>query len=206
MKNKEFDQTTRNRRTKKELEHLIWDAFERLAIKDGFYSITLVKLAREADVEPPVIYKRFKDAEDLFEQYVQRNDFWLNRTIAIDPNLSPKECVVKVLTGLIDHMYDNEIMQRILLTVLNNTNETSRQIAANRERSNKHLIEYLHNGLKDYGVSADVIVAIMLGGIYYLVLHRKVGTVNMVDFNKEENKELMKKAIREMTNKIFRDA
>jgi AcrR family transcriptional regulator len=205
MENKVTGSKPRKRRKKKELEEIIWAAFERLVIADGFNGVTLVKLAREAKVEPPVIYKRFKNTDDLFEQYAGRYDFWLNESALISSGLSPAENFSKVLVDLIENLYSNEIMQRVLLWVLNDTSKASRRVAMNKEFENRSLMEYLSNGTKNSGLHANIINAIMLAGIYYLILHKKIAPVNTVDFDKEESKEQMKQAIREMINKIYSD-
>ena len=38
------EKTIKKRRTKKELEEIIWKTFERLVIKEGFNNVTLIKL------------------------------------------------------------------------------------------------------------------------------------------------------------------
>ena len=193
----------RKRRTKKELEEIIWNAFERLVIKDGFNRITLIKLAREAGVEPPVIYNRFENEDILFEQYARRNDFWLNKAVNIDPKLSPKENTIKVFVDLIDHLYDNEIMQRILLWGLNDTHKITRQIAMQRDFENIVLIDYFNDGLKKNGLNVNIFNAMILSGIYYLILQRKISTFCTVNFNRAESKEELKKMVREMVNRLF---
>jgi len=205
MENKATEPKFRKRRTKKELEEIIWAAFERLVIKGGFNSITLVKLANEAGVEPPVIYKRFENMDDLFEQYTKRKDFWLDKSASIDPGVSPKENQIKLLTDLIDNLYDNEIMQRLLLWGLNDTNKITRHIAMNREFENSFMIEYFNKAFKNSGLNINIANSILIAGIYYLILQRKVATFSSVDYNKEETKEQMKQTVRDMINKLFND-
>jgi AcrR family transcriptional regulator len=195
----------RKRRKKKEIEKLIWDSFERLVIKDGFNGVTLIKLAREASVEPPIIYSRFDSEEDLFNQYAKRNDFWLNDEVQTDTALSPKENLKKVLTNLINNLYENEIMQRILLWALNDTHEITRRITRKREYNNAWLIRYLNEGMGKSGIHSDTVHAILISGIYYLILHRNISTFSTVDFSDEEGKNLLLKTIPEMIDRIFVD-
>ena len=191
------------RRTKKELEEIIWATFERLVIKEGFNSVTLVKLAREAGVEPPVIYKRFKDMDDLFEQYAWSRDFWLNNSASINPELSPEENMIELLFNLIDYLYDDEIMQRILIWELNDTHKITRRMVMSREFENGFLVEYFNKELKKSGMNINIVSSILVTGIYYLILHKKISTFCSVDYNKEETKEQMKQTVRDMVNRIF---
>lgn len=193
------------RRKKKELEDIIWAAFERLVISEGFNGITLVKLAREAGVEPPVIYKRYKDLNDLFEQYAWKHDFWLNNSISINPELTPKENMIKMLTDLIDNLYDNEIMQRILVWELNDTHKITRRMVMNREFENGFIIEYFNKAFKNSGLNVNIINSIFITGIYYLIIHKKISTFSSVDYNKEETKEQMKQTVRDMVERLYGD-
>ena len=197
------EKTVKKRRTKKELEEIIWTTFERLVIKEGFNNVTLIKLAREAGVEPPIIYKRFENEEDLFEQYFRKKDFWLNNTVTINRDLSPKENLANILTGLVDNLYDNEITQRVLLWMLNDTHKTTRQLAMRREFENGFLINYYNDAFKNCGVNTNVAVAVLLGGIYYIVLHKKISLVSTVNFNNDNGKEELKKTVYDMINKLF---
>ena len=203
MENNVAEPKPRKRRTKKEVEEIIWSAFERLVIKGGFNSITLIKLAREADVEPRVIYYRFEDETDLFEQYIRKNDFWLNNTASIDPKLSPKENAKKVFINLIDNLYDNEIMQRVLLWGLNDTHKITRQMAQLRDLENIPMIDYINDKMKTCGLNINITNALIISGIYYLIIQRKIATFCMVNFNREESKEELKKTVCEIVNRIF---
>ena len=203
IENKETNLKSEKRRTKKEMEETVWAAFERLVIAEGFNSITLVKLAREAGIKPSGIYRRFGDMDDLFEQYARKNDFWLKKSISISPDLSPKENMIKMLTYLIDNLYDNEIMQRILLWVLTDTNKVTRQIALGRDIESHFLINYFSKGLQNSGLNINVVNAIIVSGIYYLIMYRKIAPFSTVDFSTEEGKEQMKQTVRDMVNRMI---
>ncbi len=193
------------RRTKKELNKIIWEALERIIIKSGFNSVTLVDLAREAGVEPPVIYSRFEDVNDLFNQYAFSKDLWLISDMRIDPAMNMKENTIRLYCALIDNLYADEIMQRILLWELNDTHRITRRIAMNREFENSYLLAYFNQGTKKYGISLNMINAMIISSIYYLILHKNVSTFCTVDFKLEEGKELLKKTIAVIVNQLFEE-
>jgi len=195
----------RKRRTKEELNGIIWSAFERIVIRSGFNSVTLMNLAQEAGVEPQVIYNRFEDLEDLFNQYIISKDLWLNNSIQIDPALSLKENCVKVYLEIIDGLYANEMMQRILLWELNDTQKITRRIAASREFENSFLLAYLNRGAKNFNINLNMVNAMIISGIYYLILHRKISTFSTIDFNLEDSKQQLKETVKNMVNTLFVD-
>ncbi|MDR2962564.1 MAG: TetR family transcriptional regulator [Bacteroidales bacterium] len=124
------------RRTKAEIHTLIFAAVERLIVAKGFNNISLPEVASEAGVEPPVLYKRYKHIDELYSEYVLTKDFLLNKHIHIDQSLSIAENAVKLYHDLIDELYENEIMQRILVWELSDTCPITRHIAQKREYDN----------------------------------------------------------------------
>jgi AcrR family transcriptional regulator len=198
----------KQRRKKKELDETIWNTFEKMVIEHGFNAITIAGLAKEAGVELPVLYNRFENLEDLFGQYARRNDFWLNSSTKIDPKLSFKENCFNVYSTLIDNLYENEIMQRILLWELNDTHKITHRIAMSREFENNSMLAYLNNGLKNNGVkntgvNLNFLNSMIISGIYFLILHKKISTFSSIDFNLEESKEQLKETIKYMVDKMF---
>jgi AcrR family transcriptional regulator len=194
----------RIRRSKKEIESLIWAALERMVLRGGFNSVTLVGLAYEAGVEPPVIYNRFDDLNDLFNKYAQTNDLWLENTMEINPKLNVKENAKKMYSRLIDALYENEVMQRILVWELNDNFPVTRAIAQKREYANGFLLAYFNNGVKKEGnMDFNIICSLIISGIYYLVLHKNISTFCAVDFNKEESKEKLKKNVAYLVDNLF---
>jgi hypothetical protein len=193
----------RSRRSKSELNETIWNSFEKMVVEHGFNGITIIGLAKEAGVEPPVLYNRFKNLDDLFEQYARRNDFWLNNEMQIDPELSIKENGEKIYLKLIEDLYENEIMQRILLWELNDTNKVTRRIAISREFENNITLAYMNSKLKNAGVNLNILNSMIISGIYFLTLHKKISTFSSINFNLEETKEQLKETVKYMINKLF---
>jgi len=189
----------RKRRTKKELDEAIWTALEKLIIKHGFNDVTLVKLAQEAGVEPSVIYNRFDTIDELFEKYVRQCDYFLKNAVDFGKENAAKANFAKLLTDLINELYESDIMQRILVWEMNDTHEITRIMAMRRELDNSDLIEYFKSELNNFkGVSS-----MMIAGIYYLILHRKISTFSQVNYNSQEGKELMIETVDYMIDKLF---
>lgn len=188
----------RKRRTKKELDEAIRTALERLIIKHGFNDITLVKLAQEAGVEPSVIYNRFDTIDELLEKYVRQYDYFL-KNIDFKKESTVKANVAKLFTNLINELYENDIMQRVLVWEMNDTHEITRLMAMRRELDNSDLIEHFKGELNNFkGISS-----MMIAGIYYLILHRKISTFSHVNYNSQEGKEFMIETVGYMVDKLF---
>ena len=195
----------RHRRTKAELDAIIWSTLEKQVIERGFNNVTLVGLAREAGVEPPVIYQRFEDLNDLLEECAKKYDYWLNGILKLNPDHTAKENLKKLFIDLIYDLYDNEMMQRILLWGLNDTHPITRTIAAERDENSKYLNQYfaprIDSGAHSGGFTG--ITSLMISGIYYLILQRRVAPFCFIDYNTPQGKQIMIETITNMIDKLF---
>jgi AcrR family transcriptional regulator len=194
----------KQRRKKKEIDKAIWTAFEKIVIERGFNAVTIAELAKKSGIEYVLLYNRFKNTDDLFKEYsAANNDFWLNNSIRIDPELSFKENSINVYLKLIDNLYENEIMQRILLWELNDTHKTTRHIAISREVENSFILTYFDREVKNTGLNLNILNSMIISGIYFLILHKKISTFSFVNFNFEEAKEQLKETVKYVINKLF---
>ncbi len=193
----------RRRRTKIEIENDIWAALEKLIVKKGIHNLTIVELAQEAQIEPMIFYNRFENLNDVIEKYVRRYDYWLKDTIKINTKAEPKSEVKKIITNLICELYKNEIMQKILLWELNNNSEINRQMASTREMQSEPLYKYFNEHLKNARVGLHPIATILIAGVYYLVLHRKISTFGLINFDSEEGKQILIDTVEEIIERTL---
>jgi AcrR family transcriptional regulator len=189
----------RVRRTKKELEDALWITLEKQIIEKGFDNITVAGLAQEAGFEPLVIYNRFKNIDELLEKYVRKYDYWLNDIFKLKKENTAKDNLKELLVGLINNLYGNEIMQRVLTWELNDTHKITRRMVLSRELDYSEVIQYFDSRLDNYGG----IGSLMTAGIYYLILHCKISTFNHINFNTPQGKELMIETVTNMIDKLF---
>jgi AcrR family transcriptional regulator len=200
----------KQRRKKKELDEIIWNSFEKLVIERGFNAITIACLAKEAKVELPVLYKRFEDMDGILKQYVRKYiygvdysdvtnyDFWLTKP-RIDQAITPKENLKKVLTELIEELYDNPIMQRVLVWEINETHRETRRMSFSREVDSYSLLQHIGAKLDNiYGVGS-----LMVAGIYYLILHRKISSFCTINYNTPQGKRILIETVESMIDKIY---
>ncbi|MCL2327684.1 MAG: TetR/AcrR family transcriptional regulator [Bacteroidetes bacterium] len=193
----------RRRRTKVEVERDIWAALEKLIIKKGFHNLTIVELSEEAQVEPMVLYNRFENLDDIIEKYLRRYDYWLKDISRINKKTEPKNSLKEIITGLINELYKNEIMQQILLWGLLNKSEATRQMSAMRELQYEPLYNYLNEQLQGTRIGAKPIIAIIVAGVYYLILHRKISTFGLINFNSEHGKQVLIDMTEELIDQLF---
>lgn len=194
----------RPRRSKENIEAELFLAADSIITRVGFTGLSVTQLLKEAKADPPVFYNRFKDINDFIDKYVRVYDYWLNDSVELkEKELNPIENAQNILSKLIDSLLENTSMQKLLAWELNEDSTITRRTAQNRDNNSAHLIEYFENEFKNCDANFHVSIAVLVGGIYYLIMHRQIATFNRVNFNSPEGIEALKKNISIIIEKTF---
>jgi len=194
-------QKKRKRRTKAEIEDLFFESTKELVELIGFSNLTVTKIVQHANVESAVYYNRYTDLENFLDKFVREYDYWVSDKIIIDPKKKPLDNYKKIAENLIDCFWENKIMQKLISWELNDLNYITLRTAKNRDANSQHLIKYFSDKFKDLNI--NVITAILIGGIYYITMHKNIAAFNNIDFSTNEGFELLKKNILIIIDKVF---
>lgn len=186
----------RKRRDDSALEADIMEATRQLVEEVGFPNVTLTGVIQRAGVEPQVFYKRYKDLGDLFEQFTRKYDYFLTDIMDIEAvDANPEKCYRDILNNLIPVLYENRGMQRLLVWELGEDNATTRRTAQLREVNTEEVTQKFADTFK--GLSADFrsATSVLIGGIYYMILHSQRSTFCGIDYGTSKGKELLSETI-----------
>ncbi len=197
----------RIRRTKHQLEHSIMEAMETLTTQKGFAALSLLEVAKEAKVEPQVIYNRYGGMDGLLAAFAKRYEYWLND---VSDKLQTKyenghyqEFIVGLLQGIAEKLYKDRVMQQLLIWEVTERNFITDKSAVYRESNVRFICNYYEQLLKNSGISFNAISSIVTAGIYYLVLHKDASTFCTIDYNSKEGQEVLQQAIADLFKLIF---
>lgn len=194
----------RNRRSKLTIERDVLEAVSSLIEEMGFANVTLTAVAQRAKIEPTVFYRRYANLEELFDQYTHKYDYWLGNLAEMIPaDLSDEEVFKWLMRNLIQALYKNKGMQQLLIWELSDNNPVTRRTANLRELLNQSLIKLLEIRFQNSGIDMNVICALMISGIYYLVLHRDISTFCNVDFSVKKGKERFEESVDKLVTILF---
>lgn len=181
----------KKRRSTKEIEKAVFLATEKLVSEKGFNNIAFTEIMRLAKVEPQVMYRRFDGIEDLYDKFIRHYDYWLHDIV--EYNLDENDPVVSmknILTELATSLYENPIMQKILVWEVCDNNKLTCRTALNRETNSIPLLDFFRHNLPK-NIDFDCFTSILIAGIYYLIIRRDRSSFCGIDFDKEEGKSLM---------------
>jgi AcrR family transcriptional regulator len=192
------------RRTKAAIEVAVMDAVNALIEEVGFTKVTLTGIAARAKIEPTVFYRRYSNLDELFEVYTHKYDYWLAGVTALMPeDLSDEESMKWILLNLTRALHKNRGMQQMLIWELSDDNPVTRRTSYLREKINEELIRALELKFKDTGVDMSVLAALIISGIYYLILHRNMSTFCNVDFSTKSGRDRLEKTIDQLVSILF---
>lgn len=194
----------RSRRTNIVLEKDIMEAAKSVIEEEGFAKTTLSAIIQKANIEPNVFYKRFENLEDLFEQFTRKYDYWISDIMDMQSEKDDyMEYSYNLMAGVVESLYDNKSMQQILIWDISADNPITRESAMARETASQKLIDKYNDIFKNSGFNFDVFSALVIGGIYYLVLRRHRGSFCGVDFSTVEGREKLLNTIKSLIIKIY---
>ena len=197
----------RIRRTKIAIDRDVLNAVNSLIEEVGFANVNLTSIAQRAKIESTVFYRRYNSLEDLFDRYTEKYDFWFsNIAESIPLDQSDEDIFKTLLSNLITALYKSKGMQQLLIWELSDDNKTTRKTARLREMINEPLIQMLEARFGNSGININAISAIVISGIYYLILHRKRSTFCRVDFATKEGKKQLDTAVNQLISILYQVA
>lgn len=195
----------RKRRSAKDIKESIINAATHLIETEGFSSnLTVTGIMRQAEIEPVQFYNRYDDLNKFIDEYVKKYDYWFSDIVKSQKQSSnDKALYMNILVGLFQSLSENKIMQELLKWELANNNETSQRTAQLRELHTLPLCQKFSNIFSNTDIDIVTISALIIGGIYYLILHDKLSTFSEIDLKKESDKQKVIKAISKLSDILF---
>lgn len=196
----------RQRRTRETLERDVLNAVTSLIEEVGFANVTLTAVAQRAKIEASVFYRRYDNLEELFDEYTHKYDYWLGGITELIPSdLSDEDTIKWLLRNLSSALYRNRVMQQLLVWELSEDNHVTRRTANLREKISEELIMALERRFENSGYDMNVVVSLLIAGIYYLILHRNMSKFCNVDYSTRKGKERLEATIDQIVGVIFSD-
>lgn len=194
----------RPKRTKAQIDDCIREAAVAEIVENGFSDSILYGIIRRAKIEPVVFYNRYKSLDVFYDEFVKSKDYWFNDLLrGIDAPRFSSEELVKILNSLIDSLNKDSIMLELLRWEIANENTTTRRSAALREFHTLPLAKDYENVFKNTKIDMLSLCALIIGGIYYLSLHKNLSPFSGIDINTEDGKARIKNAIDTFVTILF---
>lgn len=193
----------RKRRTKNDIEECIINAATLLIEEKGFQNSTVTAIMQKAKVEPVVFYNRYNDLNSFMDEFVKKYDYWFSDIAKNIENISDSRLQYQsILNTLLDSLKENKMMQQLLRWEISDNNDTTQRTAKLREFHTLPLVDKYKQLFKNSSVEIESVSALIIGGIYYLILHADLSEFAGIDIRSKDGLNKIHRAI-EYFSKIF---
>ena len=198
----EENKPKRYRRTNVDIQADIVKAAESLIKKKGFASMLVTELIKKAKIEPLVFYNRYDNLSEFYDEFVKRYDYWFKDVLTNIPFPTDSELgYIDIFKDVHKSLQDKSVMLELLRWEIAEGNETTVRTAMLREMHTLPLVNTYKGKFKDIDISA--ISALIIGGVYYLNLHRDRSKFADIDVNTEQGRKRIENALEELGHMIF---
>ncbi|MBU2650239.1 MAG: TetR family transcriptional regulator [Bacteroidetes bacterium] len=200
-----------NQRNKQESKQKLIDAVGTIILREGFKGIGINSVAKEAGVDKVLIYRYFNGMEGLLFEYIKQKDFYISTSGTFQGEIERTEkheltnVISKVLIGQLRGLIQNRELQELMLWEMVEKNELTLAIAKEREEIGYEISKTMKSKMSLSDNDSDAIIALLVAGIYYLVLRsRTVDIFNGIKINTEEGWQQIEVAIQRMIDSYFK--
>lgn len=194
----------RKKRTSAQIEEDITKFALSIIAEKGFTNVTLTEIAKAANVEPSVFYKQYETLDDCLDKLVRKYDYWFSGIVEnYKGNVYTEEGYRYILEELFASFSENKMMQQLIRWELSDVNETTLRTSQLREFHTIPLSKEFGKLFQDTQVDIRAVSALVIGGIYYLILHGNLCNFCDINVSNEEGKERIINAILYLSKKIF---
>ncbi len=136
---------------------------------------------------------------------MKKQDYWLLRLKEYgDSEAENKRTFTKtILTEELEGLYKSKELQKLLIWELSDEDDIVTSLVLKREIMAEKLLDKGKYILKGYGINFNLIQAILIAGIYYLVLHKDKSTFCDMDLNKKTDQDELSRSIEWLVDLIY---
>jgi len=181
--------------------------------ENGYHGLGLNKITLRAGVSKPMVYEYFGNQTGLLKAYIGRKDTWLayfeSLELPEDPTTEElKNCFIKMLQDQFRYFHEDREMQKLVLWQISEFNPLMRATCEAREREGVRLLELADGHFRESGISLKAVMGMLVGGVYYNVLHDSagLGTIAGIDIKNEKEFDTMLKTIAQVIEWAFQAA
>ena len=196
----------RPRRSKADIEDAIHKAAVSQIKKKGFSQALVTDIVKRAKIEPVVFYNRYKNLDEFYDTFVKDYDYWLSDLVRDSiENIDSEEAYSNVIEKILNNLLSDDIMTELLRWEVAEGNNITERTARLRTM---HAVDIFRNfEEKHAGIGIDVtaVSALLVAGIYYMLLHKDRSSMIGIDINQAAGKRRIVNAIREISRLIFQE-
>jgi len=192
---------------------LLIEAVGEVLEKFGHTGLGVNAIARHLGRDKNLVRYYFSNIQNLKKAYILDKDYWLKFFDQFQLDQEPdRETIKRLFIELMQETYDyfkeHKEMQKLILWQINDDAQLLRTISDSREREGDKLLALTDPFFKHTGLDFRSVIALLLGGIYYIVLHAATNGSRVcgVDIGVEEESESFWRTVGDVIDWAFEAA
>ncbi|WP_183580221.1 TetR/AcrR family transcriptional regulator [Mucilaginibacter sp. X5P1] len=188
-----------------ETKRLILETVSTIMNESGYTNLQVMKITRRMGKSKGMIGYHYRNLNELLKLYIQQKDYWPPLFERFNFTEHPGEEKIKHL--FTELMQDNlklfqetTEMQKIILWQISQDSPMLRSVSEEREKGGEQLLGLAAPYFIHTGINFKAIIALLLGGSYYMVLHSRTNKSSVcgIDLNWDHDKEEVHKTIQQV--------
>lgn len=188
-------------------------AVGKVLLKKGYTGLNATSVAKEAGVDKSLVWTYFGNLDNLVEEYIAQRDFWKYKakdsieTLTTETKVINDDDMADLLQFQFKALLEDEILQRLMLWGISEKKQFLRKASDDRELIGEEIFKNMDSKFKNSNVDVRGIFAIVVAGIYYLVLHAKTnGSLFCgIDLNTADGEERIKESISQIIKMAYQN-
>lgn len=185
----------KRQKNKEETMRLLINTVGEILREEGHAGLGVNRISLRSGVAKPLIYRYFFSLNSLLRSYIEEKDYWLSMFVKLKEhsNAEPEnlqEFFTTVLQQQFLYFQKEKEMQKFILWQISKEHPLMRSVSEKREKEGASLLALSDPHFQDSGINFRALYAIVVGGIYYLVMHanNNKSTVCGIDINWERDR------------------
>jgi AcrR family transcriptional regulator len=186
------------------------DAIGEILKTTGHTGLKVNAIARHLGRDKNLVRYYFDSLANLQKAYIREKDYWppFFERFQLEAG-ADREQVERLFTELMQENFrffeTNPEMQKIILWQISEENPLMRSISEAREREGDKLLALTDPAFRGTDINFKAVVALLLGGIYYIVLHAHTNKSKVcgIDINVEKDNEALWQTIGQIISWAF---
>ncbi|MDR2680923.1 MAG: TetR/AcrR family transcriptional regulator [Tannerella sp.] len=193
----------RNRRTNVEIKKSIFDAVFQIIKEKGFTNLSFNLISEYSNINPMTISKRFKDVNDLIEQFIDRYDYWLEFFTENEDGEPTKESYQETVESVLDVVWKKKAIQQILAWQIIEDSDFIDSLADNQGAAINALTGRFAAMFEGSPYDIRVITAILLAAVFYISAYKRKSSVCGLDLKGHVGNFRLLEGINQISDLVF---
>jgi len=166
----------RIRRTNVEIKKSIFDAVYQIVKEKGFPVLSISLISEYSKVNPIIIAKRFRDLDDIIDQFISRWEYWIDTFVDNGDKDRTKESYQNTIETILDIIWKKKAIQQILAWEIVEDTPLLDAFIMQREAKITKMINRYAPAFEGTDYDVRLITAILLSATYYMAGYKKKET------------------------------